>query len=126
MAGGFARLLHLFWGVVIIAVLTAQLVTYARTDRPTARPGAPLDSCVVRINPMLVVLAFIAIADLTPKWKETFFRGLLFGGLRVRWGVVLATVATTALFSVVPTVLVLVPHFFTSGWGWPSILTALV
>lgn len=103
--------------MVIIAALTAQLVTAALTDGANSEAGGSMGDFAVGINPVLAVLAFIAIAVLTPLWEEMFFRGLLFGGIRARWGVVLAVAVTTALFSVVHAVLVLVPYFFTLGLG---------
>ncbi|MGJ9425486.1 CPBP family intramembrane glutamic endopeptidase [Nesterenkonia halotolerans] len=113
------RLLHLLWQVpvVILAALTVQLVTSLLTGGANDDAGGSMGDFAVGIHPAFAILAFLAIAVLTPLWEEMFFRGLLFGGIRSRWGVVLAILITTALFSVVHAVLVLVPYFFTLGLG---------
>ena len=47
----------------------------------------------------LVVLVGVLSLGLAPIMEETFFRGFLFGGLRGRWGVSLAALATGFLFA---------------------------
>ncbi|WP_218221716.1 type II CAAX endopeptidase family protein [Nesterenkonia sp. Act20] len=113
------RLLHLLWQVpvVVLAALTVQLVTSMLTGGANGDAGGSMGDFAVGIHPAFAILAFLAIAVLTPLWEEMFFRGILFGSIRGRWGVVLAVVITTALFSVVHAVLVLVPYFFTLGLG---------
>lgn len=111
------RLLHLLWQIpaVIVLVLTAQLVTSALTNGANSDAGGSVKALAVGLNPVLVVLAFIAIAVLTPVWEEIFFRGLLFGSVRARWGVVLAVVVSTVVFAAVHGVLILLPYLVTLG-----------
>jgi len=111
------RLLHLLWQIpaVIVLVLTAQLVTSALTNGANSEAGGSVEALAVGLNPVLVVLAFIAIAVLTPVWEEIFFRGLLLGSVRSRWGVVLAVVVSTVVFAAVHGVPVLLPYLVTLG-----------
>ncbi len=48
--------------------------------------------------PLVVLVGVLSLA-LAPFMEEMFFRGFLFGGLRGRWGVFLAALATGFLFS---------------------------
>jgi membrane protease YdiL (CAAX protease family) len=52
-------------------------------------------------EPPLTALTAITVLALAPIAEETFFRGFVFGGLRGRWGVVLAALASGLLFSAV-------------------------
>ncbi len=48
--------------------------------------------------PLVVLVALLSLV-LAPIIEETFFRGFLFGGLRGRWGVFFAALASGLLFA---------------------------
>ena len=48
---------------------------------------------------LLIVLLGILSLGLAPIMEETFFRGFLFGGLRGRWGLLVAAIASGLLFA---------------------------
>jgi len=53
---------------------------------------------VVFERPVLIALVGVMVLALAPIAEETFFRGFVFGGLRRRWGIVWAALASGVLF----------------------------
>ncbi|MHB1293611.1 MAG: CPBP family intramembrane glutamic endopeptidase [Anaerolineae bacterium] len=62
-----------------------------------------------------LILALVLGAVVAPFAEEVFFRGFLYGGLRQRWGVVWALIATSAIFAVVHVTLGVLPPIFVMG-----------
>jgi membrane protease YdiL (CAAX protease family) len=88
---------------VAIAVLGViegpeQAMTRAEAEH-LSDPLLPLTSTLV--DPASIVWLFFLLCVVVPIGEEIFFRGFVYGGLRARWGVPAALVASAAFFAVV-------------------------
>ncbi len=93
--GGFWFPLPLFFGAMAVFVAYVAIITAVGGDVEGNVEEQTFDSTV------LIVLLGILSLGLAPFAEETFFRGFLFGGLRGRWGVLAASLATGLLFAAV-------------------------
>ena len=85
--------LALLFGALVV-VWTYFAILFALGVEPQGNiPDDVFDSV-----PLVVLVGVLSLA-LAPFMEEMFFRGFLFGGLRGRWGVFLAALATGFLFS---------------------------
>ena len=81
-------------GASLVVIWLYFAVIAALGAEPTSNiPDEAFDSV-----PLTVLVGILSLA-LAPVMEETFFRGFLFGGLRGRWGVFLAALATGFLFA---------------------------
>ena len=91
--GGFWFPLPLFFAAFVILFVNAGIASAAGTDVEGNVSDELFDSA------LLVVLLGIVSLGLAPIMEETFFRGFLFGGLRGRWGLLGAALASGLLFA---------------------------
>ena len=87
-------------GVAMRAVITSLAVMYVYFGLLSAagvEPDTDLPDGVFDNAGPFLVLFFISVF-VAPPVEEIFFRGFIFGGLRGRWGPLLAAVASGALF----------------------------
>lgn len=93
------------------------------TGPDAARARAALEHLQDPLRPMLqssaglsfapLILALLAVV--VPIGEEVFFRGLVYGGLRLRWGVAAGALASAAFFAAVHTQLVHALPIFALG-----------
>lgn len=88
---GYASVLPLFY----LAVLATSPINKRFPTPPN--PITPILAESTDIISRLMI--FILLAVLAPFFEELFFRGVLFNGLRAKWGVTVAAIASSALFA---------------------------
>ena len=110
------RIWHLLWQIPTIFVLLAavQGITVALIG-DTANAGGGVDALFAGVGPLLAVAAFVGVALLTPLWEETAFRGLIYGGLRRRLGLLPASILSATAFAMMHGIPLLLPYMFTAG-----------
>lgn len=82
---------------MVIAGLTINFVYFKALGAVGIHPHTNIEQLFQSVGPlvMLVVLSLV----FAPLMEEVFFRGFVFGGLRGRWGVAWAALASGLLFS---------------------------
>lgn len=90
--GGIWFPIVVFFGAITVFYVYAAVITALGFEAESNVDDAVKDSSV-----RLILVGILAVA-VAPVVEELFFRGFLFGGLRGRWGVVGAAVASGALF----------------------------
>lgn len=110
------RLLHLLWQipVVLIALLAVQgvaLLLLGGNGVSTDSSSSGVDG----LDPASAVLLFLGTAVVTPLWEEIFFRGILFGAVRARWGTAWAVLISAVVFAAAHGVPILLPYLVTLG-----------
>lgn len=91
--GGFWLPLPLFFAALAVFVSYAAIVTAIGGEVEGNVAEGTFDSTL-----LIVLLGILSLA-LAPFMEEVFFRGFLFGGLRGRWGVLGAALASGFLFA---------------------------
>ena len=108
----------LLWGVVatvpalIVAIAGEQVALYVLGLIEGPRQASLRAAVEHADDPLLPVLAtlsgvgpiawfFTLLAVIVPLGEEVFFRGFVYGGLRARWGVPIAALASALFFSAV-------------------------
>lgn len=111
------RILHLLWQIPLtfVALLTTQWLAFAITGNQPAPESDAIDSMAAGTGPTVTLMLFIGVAFLTPIWEEAIFRGVLHGGMRRRFGPLIASVLSAALFALCHGVPVLLPYMATLG-----------
>lgn len=112
-----ARILHLLWQIpVIFTVLIAVqgLVFLVSGDEPVATGGG-IHALLGDADPLLAVSLALGICFLTPIWEEAAFRGIIHGGLRHRFGPVVASVLSGTAFAIMHGVPILLPYMLVLG-----------
>ncbi len=82
---------------IVIGSLIMMYVYFALLSALGVEPNTDLPEGVFDSAAPFLVLFFLSVL-VAPPVEEVFFRGFIFGGLRERWGPVLAAVASGALF----------------------------
>jgi membrane protease YdiL (CAAX protease family) len=116
------RMFHLLWQVpaAIIASACFQglvLAGFGLLNIDTSSAGAsnsPLSTLAGMPTPF-ILCAVILVAVLTPLWEEILFRGAFLSGFLLRFGPIMATVLSAAVFASVHLVLVTFPYLFALG-----------
>ncbi|WGW11419.1 CPBP family intramembrane metalloprotease [Saxibacter everestensis] len=112
------RIFHLLWQIplVLVALVTVQLLTFAITgDSPAPEGGGGVESLVAGTGPLVALAVFLGVAILTPLWEEAIFRGIVHGGLRRRLGRLGASFISAAIFAAAHGVPILLPYMVTLG-----------
>jgi membrane protease YdiL (CAAX protease family) len=91
--GGFWFPVPLFFAALAVFISYAAIVAAIGGDVESNVAEETFDSTV-----LIVLLGILSLA-LAPFMEEVFFRGFLFGGLRGRWGVLGAALASGFLFA---------------------------
>jgi membrane protease YdiL (CAAX protease family) len=91
--GGWWAGVILFFAAIVAFLTYAGILSLAGVDTEgnVSDPGGNL--------PRILIIGLLAVV-LAPFIEEVFFRGFVFGGLRGRWGVPAAAVASALLWSV--------------------------
>lgn len=107
---------HLLWQIplVIVTALTAEIAVIAPFTSAESSDGAIEDILVGTPLPV-VAIGVILVCGVVPIWEELFFRGVLFGVLRTRFGRWAAVLVGGAVFALVHGVLVGFPYLATVG-----------
>jgi len=119
-----------FWltlGLAVGLVIAGLIVSFAYFEALSAvgiDPETDIEQAFQSVGP-LVVLIILSLL-FAPLLEEIFFRGFVFGGLRDRWGVVLAGLASGLLFALAhignPGTIYLIPPVAAIGaifaWGY--------
>ena len=132
--GGFWTTAGLVFGL-LIAGLIVSYVYFGALAAVGIEPDTEIEETFQSAGP-LIVLAILSLF-FAPFAEEIFFRGFVFGGLRGRWGVAWAAVASGALFALAhignPGTIYLLPPvaaigaLFALGYAYSgSILTSLL
>ena len=110
------RLLHLLWQIpaALFALIAVQGGALLLVGDNASSASERLDSAV-GLGPLTALLMFLGAAVLTPLWEEIFFRGILFGAVRARWGTGWAVVAAAIVFAIAHGVPILLPYLVTMG-----------
>jgi membrane protease YdiL (CAAX protease family) len=120
-----------FWMTVgltvalVVGAFSISFIYFAALDSAGISPDTDLPEQVYQSAGPLIVIGVLSLA-FAPLMEETFFRGFVFGGLRNRWGAVLAAGASGLLFAVAhignPGTIYLVPPVALIGalfaWGY--------
>jgi membrane protease YdiL (CAAX protease family) len=110
-----------FLGVVLFAVtaLGIHMVVRFLWELIAGHPPSPIVQPVVPEDPRpaQVVVGLIAVVAAAPLGEELFFRGMIFGSLRARFGFWVSASISSALFAVVHLQPVLVILMFFVGLG---------
>jgi hypothetical protein len=93
--GGYWFPVALFFAALGVFGAYAAIMTALGVEAEGNVPEETFDST------LLIVLLGILSLGLAPFMEETFFRGFLFGGLRGRWGLAGAAIASGFLFGLV-------------------------
>ncbi len=111
-----SRMLHLFWQVplIFLVVITVQGLVFTLSGE-VPEDGGGVDAVLVGVGPGLTIIAIIGIAILTPIWEEAAFRGIIYGGLKRRLGLIAAALISATLFAVAHGVPILLPYMVTMG-----------
>jgi membrane protease YdiL (CAAX protease family) len=89
-----------FWWLPPVVAIASLILVYAydaALSLASIEPASTPDEVFASPAPFAVVA--VGAVLLAPWIEEIFFRGFLFGGLRVRWGWLLAAVASSLLFA---------------------------
>ena len=93
------------WAVVGLGLAYVTLGIYVvlidLINVDALNPVSTIDDNVIYEHIHLVVLIGILVVFIAPVTEEIFYRGFLVGGLARRWGVIVAIVLSSALFSAV-------------------------
>lgn len=110
------RLLHLLWQIpaALVALLVVQGATFLLLGG-TGSSGTDGAGTLGALGPFSALLVFLGTAVLTPLWEEIFFRGILFGAVRSRWGITWAVLISAVVFAAVHGVPTLLPYLVTLG-----------
>ena len=130
--GGFWLTLGVAVGLVIVALMI-NFAYFAALGAVGVHPDTSIEEIFQSAGPL--VMLFVLSLVFAPLMEEVFFRGFVFGGLRGRWGVAWAAVASGLLFSVAhignPGTIYLIPPVAAIGavfaWGYAytdSLLTS--
>lgn len=111
------RILHLLWQIptIVLALLAVQGIAFALMGEAPGSDGGGVESLVAGAGPPLVIAVFVGAALLTPLWEETVFRGVIHGGLRRRFGPLIASLLSAAVFAIAHGVPILLPYMLTLG-----------
>lgn len=100
--------------IFLLGLLTSPEAAQARAAAEHLRdPLRPMlqSSADLSFAPVILIL----LAVVVPIGEEVFFRGLVYGGLRVRWGAAIGALASAAFFAAVHTQLVHALPIFALG-----------
>jgi membrane protease YdiL (CAAX protease family) len=109
-------MLHLLWQipVIFILILLVQALVFTVTgDMP--EDGGGVDAVLGEVGLGLGIVAFLGVAVLTPIWEEIVFRGVIYGGLKPRLGLLAAALISASAFAIAHGVPILLPYMFTVG-----------
>lgn len=112
------RLLHLLWQipVMFIILIISQLIAAALFHAsPSSSGGNGINDIVRLVSPVSAAAVFVAVGILTPIWEEIIFRGVIYGGLRQKFGIVVSVLLSAAIFALAHGVPILLPYFITAG-----------
>ncbi|HEU4480537.1 MAG TPA: type II CAAX endopeptidase family protein, partial [Actinomycetota bacterium] len=99
-------------GLLIGSGLIALWVRSTFSDVPTAEDQLAIEDALTKGE---FLWLFFATGVVAPVVEETFFRGVLYRYLRLRWTVPLAMVVSALLFAIVHAIPVLIPVFLFLG-----------
>jgi len=97
---GLRPSLHASWWLPVMLAITSLALVYgydAAISLASVDPASTPDEVFENVGPFIVVA--VGAVLMAPWIEEIFFRGFLFGGLRERWGWVLAAVVSSFLFA---------------------------
>ena len=95
VAGFFSSVPFVFAAAIVAMVLSKTVFRHFPT------PEQPLDQIVTQGGALEVALVFLAASVVAPIVEETFFRGVLYSGFRIRMRVWPSVLVTSAIFAVI-------------------------
>lgn len=111
------RLAHLLWQIpsalILLVAVQATMFAVLGGEDPVASGGA--GRAMASLSPLFAVVGFLGVALLTPLWEELFFRALVLGAARRRYGAGIAVMLSAILFAAVHGVPILLPYLLTLG-----------
>lgn len=111
------RILHLLWQIplIFLALVAAQGLVFVLVGREPTAAGGGINALLGDAGPMLAVSLALGVCVLTPVWEEATFRGIIHGGLRHRFGRVVASLLSGVAFAIAHGVPILLPYMLVLG-----------
>lgn len=111
------RLLHLLWQVptMLIILLIVQVLFASLTGFNPGTRNDGLRELAGSVSIGVTAALLIGVSLLVPFWEEILFRGVVYGWLRRRRGVVLSIFISGLIFAVAHAIPILIPYFLTMG-----------
>lgn len=111
------RLLHLFWQLplMLIILLVTQAMFFSLGNFDSASNPDAVGQLSSNVPVFAAVALLLGVSILIPFWEEIVFRGVIYGGLRRKWGILFSVFVSGIIFAAAHAIPMLLPYFVVAG-----------